>query len=76
MDNVEEIKAEMARIQKDIARAEYERDTAEKAKIAALDNLQELGVTNEEEAEELLVKLRQELVEEMQTIEDALRIVE
>jgi hypothetical protein len=66
------IKTEIQDVQRKVARAEYERDTAADAKQQALRNLKEMGADSEEEAYELLGKIRKELAEELQTVQEEL----
>lgn len=76
MADLEEIKAEIAAAAGRIARAEYERDTAIRAKEEALENLKNLGAESEEDAVRILSDLRQALEEELGVIAKELEVLE
>ena len=69
---LEEVKAEIQEVQRRVARAEYERETAESARQQALQNLRDLGADSELEAHELLARRREELTAELRKVQEEL----
>ena len=69
---LEEVRAEIQDVQRRVARAEYERETAEAAKQQALQNLKDLGADSELEAHALLAQMREELATELRKVQEEL----
>jgi chromosome segregation ATPase len=73
---LEEVKAQIQDVQRQIARAEYENDTARRARNEALANLQALGAESEEDANRLLSSLKDALAAELRTVQEELAVGE
>ena len=71
-EQLDVLKAEIQEVQHKVARAEYERETAAKARAGALKNLKSMGVASEEAAEAMLDQMRFALREELLTVQTEL----